>query len=306
MSDISYVQSQTLYTRFDALFDLARKLPMLSYQGRASGHVDSVSITDTTLPSNNGMFNGGTLFLWYVVTAVLTKHIALVSDHTGNTLTYAPGNATFTDLDTYAVFNATFPHWQMASAIGNALRDIGDIPVTHIITTTANKQEYTLADLNVQGPAAGAALQGFHLVGVEVADSTSAPYNYAPHYHWDWKQNFTGGMTLCFDTGHIPAGGRRMRLTYMVPNKDLDGQYAKTAYLTSTWWESAISPMIEPERLSWQAAVYALRWKVGMAPEQPMYATMLNEAIKRAEELKVRFPVPRPSHIHQSKWLVGR
>ncbi len=297
---VHYLSALTQYTVFDALYDLAIKLPMLRYEGAVTS-VGTGTIIDTTLPNINGMFNGGTLFVWFTTVdpPVHNKRSKLVTDHTGTTLTISPLEASIAAGAGYAVFNASFPHWLLIQALGLALQDFGDIPVVREITTVENQEEYDYTD-------SAAIMTGNQVVAVEIAANKTAPYEYHPHYHWKMNHSPTTGMTLVFDKNHIPSGGYLMRLTYMAKHLDIVGRetYAALSWAAQDGLE--IAPVINPQRLSWQAAVYALRWKVGAAPSEPMYATMLNEAIKRAEVHAAKFPIVVPTHIRQSNYLVGR
>jgi hypothetical protein len=295
--------SQTYYYQYlhEALYNLALKLPMLNFEGIADSptSTSAVTLVDADLPSSNGLFNKGTLFLWWGYTGTADNPSTHeVTDHTGTTLTYTPLANMGPGLK-YAVFSGTFPRWKMVQALDQALRDIGDIPVTRTINTVANQQEYNYVD-------SALIMTGNMVLGVEIASSTSAPYSYIPHYHWSMKHSAESGMAISFDPGHIPAGGYKMRITYMARHLDLSGhEKFQLAYLPDVDGIE-IAPVINLDRLSWAAAVYALRWKVGEAPESPMFATLLNEALKRAEQLKAQFPVIKPQYIHQSNWLVGR
>jgi hypothetical protein len=298
---VTYLSAITQYTVYDALYDLAIKLPMLRYEGAVTGVGTGTTITDTYLPPTNGMFDGGTLFVWWTTTGpvVHTKRSKLITDHTGTTLTFDPSDASINAGAGYAAFNASFPHWLLIQSLGLALQDFGDIPIQRSITTVADQAEYDYTD-------SAAIMTGNQVIGVEIARNKAEPYEYYPHYHWSMIHNATSGMTLVFDPSHIPPGGYNMRLTYLCKHLDIVG---RETYASLTWAAQdslEIAPLINPQRLSWQAAVYALRWKVGASPSEPMYATMLNEAIKRAEMLSAQFPIRLPNKVHQAKWLVGR
>lgn len=293
---VQYLSTDNYYTVIDALLDLAIKLPMERFGGSMT-KVSSTQFTDTNLNAENGVYQYGTLFIFYVSSEVNYKYTYRVTEQTTSTVTFSPACDNYSTGSLYYMFSYTFPRWLLIQSLDLALRDIGDIPIVRNITTDGG-QEYNYNDSEV-------ILTGNEVVKIELGANTSAPYDYYPHYHWQLRHDAYNGHTILFEPGHVPDSGYPMKITYMAAHKPLDGS---ENYAAPTWAAQdalEIGPAINPERLSWQAAVYALRWKVHQAPEKALYAQALQEAMQRAEQQRARHPIRKPTRIKLSNYLVG-
>lgn len=296
---VTYLSTSTKYYVFDALYELAIKLPMARFTGIADSDTAS-TIVDADMPNHDELFDGGTLFLWFSTAApdLDYKRSKVVTDHTGTTLTFEPDEALM-DTIGYTVFDGAFPRHILIEAVSLALADFGTIPVVRNITTVTDQQEYDYTE-------SATILTGNKVVKVELATETSAPYNYYEHHHWTMKHDPTIGIVLSFDPNHIPAGGYNMRVTYLVKHLDLMGHETYVQPIYSAQDALEIAPPINPLRLSWAAAVYALRWKMQMAPDALLYAAAYQEAVQWAEMYKQKCPILIPDVIHHSRWVLAR
>jgi hypothetical protein len=297
---VTYLSTATQYRVMDAIYDLALKLPNIRFEGVTDTHPLSTTFTDPYLPNVNGLFLNGTVYFWWT-TDDKVKHTRskLVTDHVGTTITFTPEEPTMATGTGYSIFDGSFPHWILIQSLGMALRDFGDIPVTRTITTVENQEEYDYTD-------SAEIFTGNQLISVEIAQQTSEPYDYYKHMNWSLKRNAANGETLCFDAGHVPDGGYNMRLTYWCKHLDILGHEAAVSPTWAAQDGLEIAPALNPERLSWAAAVYALRWRAPLSSDTPKYKDALQEAIQRAEQYRLKYPIDRPVTVHLSKWQVGR
>jgi hypothetical protein len=303
---VDYLSTVTQYRVLDALYDLAIKLPCHRVDG---GAVTGLSASpphfhDATLLAGvpDGLFKNGTLFIWGTgdtPTFIKYRRSYLVVDHTGDRIEFTPAAPTLITTPTYSLFDATFPRTILIQSLGMALRDFGDIPVTREITTVENQEEYDYVD-------SAQVFTGNQLIKVEVATQMNEPYEYYTHRNWHMGHDAANGNTLRFDPGHVPNGGYKMRLTYWCKHVDVLGHETFEWYTYAVQDGLEIAPILQPERLSWAAAVYALRWKVQRSPEQSSYKEALQEAIQREQQYRMKYPIEKPVTIHLSNWQVGR
>jgi hypothetical protein len=302
---IGFLSSNAYYFVQDALYDTALKLPMHRVEGTVDSFPSTTTMIDAKqLPNQNGLYTGGTLFLWGTDDASPAssyKASYRVTDHTGTTLTFYP--ATLIKLGSaavpYSLFMGDFPRHILLMSVGNALRDMGDIPVTDTITTVENQQTYDFDDNGANDNT----FSGKKILKIEIATSAEAPYNFVAHYHWHVRYDVTNGMTLEFAQGHIPPGGFGMRVTYLTSHKDILGHedYAAPTYQAQDDLE--IAPLMNHERLAWAAAVYALRWRRNLSPEKPVYTQALQEALQQSLYFQQKYPIVLPEVVRHSNWL---
>ena len=304
---VGYLSTATQYRVVDALYDLAIKLPSHRVDGGAVSSIGTVPDhfhdPDSLSGTTSGLFTNGTLFIWGTGPAdsyIKYRYSYLVTDHTGTQITFTPTPPSMpATTPTYSLFDATFPRSIMIQSLGMALRDFGDIPVTREITTVENQEEYDYAD-------SASIFTGNHVIKVEIATQSSEPFEYYTHYNWHNGHDAVNGNTLRFDPGHVPDGGYNMRLTYLCKHLDVLGHETYAWYTWAVQDGLEIAPIVNTERLSWAAAVYALRWKVQRSPEQPKFKEALQEAIGREQQYRNKFPIERPTTIHLSNWQVAR
>jgi len=184
-------------TLFDVVLRLAREI-VLVRQGKATSGT-TTTLIDTLADFSVDTFRGGTLFL--LNDTVFKK----ITQHTGQTFTFAAVGDSPDAGDDYAVADNDIPLDVMVAAINSAIRSM-TLPAEDItLTTVASQEEYTLP-ANVSG-----------VFKVEVASSLTVPYGYAEHFHWDevnGKLRFAGK----FKPG---SAGNLIRLTYRRAHTDL-------------------------------------------------------------------------------------
>jgi hypothetical protein len=109
-----------------------------------------------------------------------------------------------------------------------------------------------------------------------VATNKASPYDYEPSYHW-----YPLGGTVVFTPGFIPSeSGYLIRLSYMAAH----GEIADTG---------SVNARVDDNWLMWAAAVHCLRWKMQRTKnDDPVVAQMLNEAIAKEVEMRIKYPLP--------------
>ena len=296
---IEFDSTLTSYTVFEAMYDLATKLPVTRYESMVTS-ATTTTLTDSTMESINGLFTGGTLWVWQKESSILWTHSHVITDHTGTTLTFTPAAALgLTTTDNYMACGGAFPRWLLLQAISMALRDVGSLPFLATCTTVADQQEYDSDDIAMLA-------RGLGVVSIDISTSKTAPYDYVSHHNWSVINTMEKGTTIAFDPGHIPDAGYTMRVTYLASHRDIQGHDIGTGVTPGITDDYEISYQIRPERLAWEAAVHALRVKVSEGPEAPKYSIFLNEALKRAEIARASYPIIKPQTVRMSRWLQAR
>lgn len=214
-------------------------------------------LIDGTNPPQNDYFNGGTLWFIDGANAGLT---AVVSDWDRATKTATfPAMAAVAAGNLYAIAPKDWPRFALRQAVNQALDEIGNVDRQYsdaAFVTVANQMDYTL-------PAGISDVRR-----VEVAQSTTAPYEYMIHSHY----REIGGA-IQFVKGFEPgSSGHRIRLTYNTP----------VAHLTTD--TGTIPDLINRNWLTWESVVQALRWRVRQTKTaEKDFVSLLNEALGRAE-----------------------
>jgi len=269
------------YTRAQATLKLARLLPNCEViEGTATGG-STTTLVDTDITVSRALpddwFNGGPIWFRSGNNDGKTATITDWANSTG-TFTFATQSGACAASDLYAATNNDYPYYVLAMAINDALVDrIPNVPAEYsdaTFITVSDQMDYNLP--------AGV----YNVHKVEVATSTSTPYNYIPTYRW----REIGGQ-ISFDEGaQYSAAGYRIRLTYVVPPSE-------TTADTDT-----INDLIHPDWLAWEAAVFCLRWKLGLKGSNDKFlATLLADAMANAERARRlhihRIPIlPPPQH----------
>lgn len=253
-------------TLFDATLALAKALGNLrSSTTTATG--SATTIVDSTRTEPADYWNGGTLWITSGTHSGKSRKVTdwdlSTTTFTIPTTTTAAGNGV-----TYSLIAPDWPQDKLNEFVNSALRDIGSVPDTDVsLTTVANQRRYTL-------PASI-----YNVRRVEVAmELSDTPYDFAPSYGWRELDGY-----IEFDPGKEPTtSGYVIRLTY----------HAAHAVLSAD--TDTVSGYVAMERLVWEAAVYAWRWRLQMAgKDKPEYANYMNEAAQRAELAKRKYPTPR-------------
>jgi hypothetical protein len=251
-------------TLADALLALARKLVPV-YEGVTTSAGTTATLVDTTISGEaDDYFNGGTVFFLEGtlagITASVTDFVASTGTVTFSTQAAAPGSG-----KRWAAAPGDWSRGVLREMLNAALANMPLIKTDSSLTTVANQVSYSLPTgiRNIRR--------------VEVAFQSSQPYWFAPHMQWREV-----GSSLVFFEGCQPEeGGFTMRLTY-------EGAAAALAADADL-----VDASINLERLSWAAAVEALRWKVQRHEAGEAWrGGLLQEAMARSAEMEQRYPTP--------------
>lgn len=166
----------------------------------------------------------------------------------------------------YSVIEPDWPRDKLYDFINMGLRDMGTVPqYNSTMSTVANQEEYTLPTgvSNVKR--------------VEIATSSTTAFYYTPNFSWI---ETTEGK-LRFLTGCEPAeSDYKIRVTYVAPHVKI------------TTDSNTISDYVPIDRLVWEAAVHAWRWKLQTTKGEDNYAaTMMSEAILTRDSKRKQWPV---------------
>ena len=266
-------------TLFDATLALARIL-MRVHQGDASanGAAGKTTLVDTTRVEPNDFYHltgagGGVIWFLSGTNDELSRAITNWVNATG-TFTFAAVTAQTVTGDDYAVCPIDWSRDELIEAINAARQTIGSVPAEdESLVTVADQMDYDLPS------------GVYNVLRVEEAQSTSSPYLYVPHSHWEEI-----GGKISFDEDTQPkTTDYKIRLTYSVAPTDL------------TTDAGTISDYVHIDLLKWVAAVHALRRRRG----DPEFTGLLNEALKREEEMKILHPIPEMDRDpHLSGWMI--
>ncbi len=166
--------------------------------------------------------------------------------------------------DLYSVAHKTYPRFLLIQAVNAALREIGGLALTAVLTTTiADQESYDIVSYN-------------DIRAVEIAQSTTAPLGYVSVPDNDW---FIRGTALRFGIGNIPAvTGYNIRVTYVVQPALLNAD------------EDTVSDLIHQDLIVWPAVLYCLRWNMTRsAGDAPELQINLAEAVAQAAITKSRY-----------------
>lgn len=262
-------------TLASATLDLARLITNVIESTATGG--SATTLLDTSITEEDDHFNGGTIWVLSGNNAGKSRTITDWAKTTG-TYTFATMTSSNAAGNLYAACVSDYPRSALIQSINKALRSIGGIPTlyTHsTFVTVAGQEAYTLPEGVTK------------VVKVEIAMMTTAPYHYVPHY--GWRQI---GTQLLFDTER--AWGESdylIRLTHI----------AEPAWLDEDTDE--ISDYVHIDRLTWKAAVHALRWRVQLYQEdRPDLVKQLNEALAQEAKMDNLYPIPE---IHRDAHLGG-
>lgn len=259
------------HTLFQATLDLARIL-MDVYESTATGGSTSTVVDSSIFQPSNHFSDDPKGTLWLKLATVASK---VITGHTTTTLTFSPAQAgAVVAGDRYAAAPGHYPKYALIQAINAALAEMGKLPYQAQITPTAEKETYTVSDNAVFAE---------EIIGVQIGNASTSPYAWMPHYRW--RQEYTGtgpAMALIFDEGSEPQNTYPMLIYYRTihPEVKLDSD--------------VIHPSVHPDRLKWEAAVHALRWKYQRTKQDdPAQVALLNEAQDKAVTMRLAFPIIR-------------
>jgi hypothetical protein len=257
-------------TLASAILELAKILGYVR-QSTTTAAGTATTLVDSARDEPNDFWNKGTLWVLSGAHAGKTRRISdwalSGTTLTHDTLTTAAGSGV-----SYALADLTYPRDVLIDAVQRALRSMGDLPdYDTSLTTVAEQVRYQLP--------AGV----YNVREVSWGDSEVDPIHYPLSYAWREIDGY-----IEFDAGRQPmVSGRTLRLTYMAP-------HAAVSADTDT-----ISDYVHVERLIWEAAVHARRWKFQRTGKKAD-ADLLNEALAQAAVMAGRHPVPK---VHKSARL---
>ena len=274
-------------TLASATLELA-KILMRVVSGTATGG-STTTLVDTNFPWQdtsgvvpaNDYYNGGTI--WFTggdndgISTMITDWV-----NATETFTFATQSDACAAGDTYSVCHREYSRFDLQDAINAALKEIGDVPQQY-----TNAAFVTVADqINYDLPTGV-----YNVKKVEIARSSSAPYDYVEHKHWREIDD-----DIFFDENSQPGTDDYLiRLTYCVPPTALSAD------------STAISDYVHIDRLKWQAAVHALRRRLqGVKTDDPIQQALMQDAQLQAEQMKRAHPIPKVMKTpHVAFWRRG-
>lgn len=259
---------------------LARAIATVKSGAATGGSTTTLVDTGFYNPEVDDYWNNGAI--WFQSGNNAGKS-AIITDwaNSSKTFTFATQAGACAAGNLYSVTHRDFPRWLLRQAVNRALQEIGGVGASNTtLTTVGGQEEYSLpASVN-------------HVLRVEVARSTSTPYDYQPHHNWK-----VIGDKLRFDPSHIPCdAGLIIRLTY-----------SELAVSELTADTDTVNELIHPDLVVWKAAVFALAWRVQNVREaRPDMVALLGAAERAAARAEALYlPIvsasKRPT-IQASTW----
>jgi hypothetical protein len=192
------------------LFDVALPVAQIvqnPQRGAATASGTTSTLVDAVRVTQNGYFNGGTLFF---ITGLLAGKFVRITSYNQGVFTFDTQTNQTTAADQYLAIPAETSLYDILGAINLALLDIGTILKEDVtVTTVAAQEEYAL-------PTTGAGVA--NVVKVEIAQNAAAPYDYAESIHWSESVG-----KLRFDVGFRPGTtGNKIRITYLAAHSTLN------------------------------------------------------------------------------------
>lgn len=272
-------------TLASATLDLARIVGAVVENAATGG--STTTLIDTNIPRiapPDDTYNRGTIWFISCTQTDLNGLTAIITDwvQSTTTWTFATQSKTITAGDTYAVLDRDFPRDVLRRSVNQALASLGGLTDEYenaSLVTVANQMAYILPS------------GVYNVKRVDVATSTSSPYDYVTNFHWTEVDG-----KIRFDVGHeYGTAGYQIRLFH-------HGQ--PTEITTDT---AVISNYYNPDLLKWVAATYALQWKLGqnsLSDGIPVVQSKLAYAMQMAEMMKQRYPIRNmPRDPKLSMWL---
>jgi len=262
-------------TLYDATLELAKIITDV-IEGTATGG-SGTTLVDTGRLEPDEHFNSGVI--WFRSGNNEDKS-AKISDYdlTTHTFTFVtPGAACAAD-DLYSVATADYPRYVLMQMINTALADLGDLEAYDVSLVTVSGQESYDLPSGVR-----------NILGVEVATSTTTPYNYKPHFNW---REIDGDLFLD-DGQEFYTDDYIIRLRYT----------AAHAALTTDAGE--INAAVPIGLLKWAAAVHAIEWRMKKArADAPQLGADLAIAREKLALAKHDHPMERQNRRdpHYSNW----
>lgn len=259
-------------TLASATLDLARILGNVVENAATGG--STTTLIDTNFPRispPDDTYNRGTIWFISCTQTALNGTTAIITDWAQSTytVTFATLSKTITAADTYALMDRDYPRDVLRRSVNQALATLGGLTDEYenaSLVTVANQMAYTLP--------AGV----YNVKRVDVANSTTSPYDYVTNYHWTEVDG-----KIIFDVGHeYSTAGYQIRLFYHVQPTEV------------TTDAGSISSYYHPDLVKWVAATFALQWKMGhnsLIDNVPIIQSRLAYATQMAELMKQRHPI---------------
>lgn len=257
-------------TLFQAALDLARLVNGDTwYEGLSSEDGTPTTMIDANRVGRGGLvednYQGAPLFFLSGTLADKSVQVTGYSqgdnEYTFETQSSAPGTGI-----RYGVGSKQFTRQKLFTAINEALIDIGDVKQVDITLTTVKDQvEYTLPT------------GVFNVKQVEIAQRTSAPYDYQEFHTFDEWQD-----TLVFPDHNAPsAAGFIIRLKYNAPHADV------------TTDAGVIATAIPRDLIKYNSAFHLLQRMTQEMVDRPDLLTVFQAVIVKAASMKSSFTPPK-------------
>jgi hypothetical protein len=246
-------------TLYNATLELSKILQNTPESLATGGSL--TTLLDTARLEVADYFDKGTI--WFMSGNNAGKS-AVIDAWSGQTFTFSTQALACAAANRYAAASAEFPRWLLIQKINEAYRKLAEVSENKTLTTVADQEEYTLPS------------GVYNVKRVDIATYTSTPYYWGRHMRWTERDG-----KLVFDHDHAPAeSGYLIRLLYQIAPAELTGD-------TGT-----ISDTINIDRLIWNAAVEALRWKLAMiGSDRPEEMRRYQESLANAMLMTSHYPI---------------
>jgi hypothetical protein len=250
----------------DALLALAKLVENVHESAATGGN--TTTLVDNTLSFGAGYFTNG--ILWVISGNNVGRYAKITGwDNTTKTFTFAAMPLTMVAGDLYAAAPGDYPFTVLVQSINKALVSLGDLlKVNTTLVGVSDQQDYTLP--------AGVR----QIVRVETSQEAAAPFDWGDHRNY--REVYDGTTyVLRFDDGHLLEGGDKIRIWYRDAHPILDS------------YDDLINGYVHIERLAWEAATHALRWRLTqLSGDDPFLNGMMNEALAKARTMAQLHPLP--------------
>lgn len=248
-------------TLFNALHQTARLLEDV-HESLATGGTTS-TLVDTTLNFNDSWWTGGTLFIH---TGALAGRTIKVTgyNNTTKTVSFAAQTSAIVAGVRYSLARAHFDRQLLVDAINAALGELGTVTqINTALLVTADTTDYTLP--------AGVA----NLVRVDTTADLVAPITWSNSHFWREDAG-----SLRFDNGKAPTEvGAAIRVFYNLPHAEVSAD------------ADVIALAINPARLAWSAAYYAVLQRSKVVSNDERLKDFLKMAAGNKAALEIQYPV---------------
>jgi len=268
------------------LYELTKRIHLKLHDPKkgtaTSGDTDTIIDTTMINAESDDYYNGGTIFVENGNNAATSDEITdwdqsayAFSLRTTASGAYAAG-------DRYLAFTDDYTRDEVIQALNEAINELPPIVKQDVSTPSVADQMYYDFPTN-----------GWEVVGVELATSTSSPYNYVPIYTYKLINDGTNDQ-IAFEEGTQPQhAGYIIRISY----KDYPDEINVDTDTLHDWYDA--------DWVAWEAAVRALAWKLAALGGQDQFIIAKHaEAEQKATAKRLKHSKKIPS-ILQAPTLGG-